>query len=432
MKVTTIKGDTVDLHPGVHLEDAMLRNLDLTGIDLTGSSIRESFFNESNLKNARLRECDLSGSVFYRTNLVGADLTGATLHRCYWNEVIHDSTTQWPVGFVFPTGKRALAETTQAPARQYFPTGLCTPGVIPSAEIDIEIPRPTMFVPLSIPAGKVSDTSHEQLLLRLAALFYRATLLHVPEYDDWRTSLYDFQELMDEEDREDVIFTHACLAFLAVGLRVENVLDQERIEVTFSPVAHTRRVVESMQFRLLVLLFEELCGVEHEDDPTAENARVIDPVSSEKWLFFEDLDLDLDVSRGWSDVDEPVKVTPRSGVADDADSEVLKCLLRYFFASEYSILRIDADEDLDPPEFDAKSRVFFEWSALIMWHLMGVETATRLPNGKIRAILKPKIDVEASLVEIGFLTDDDLQHELWEPPAYALRPHAGRFSGHLG
>lgn len=74
MKVNTIKGSEIDLVPGVQLDGEMLRDLDLRGVDLANSILTNCFFNESLLSDSNLRNCDLSGAVFYRTDLSGADL----------------------------------------------------------------------------------------------------------------------------------------------------------------------------------------------------------------------------------------------------------------------------------------------------------------------------------------------------------------------
>ena len=156
MRVTTIKGESIDLEPGVRLTGAMLRNLDLSGVDLTGSSLRDCYFNESNLLGTSLRSCDLTGSVFYRANLVGADLTDATLERCYWNEVIHDETTVWPRGFTVPTGVWATKTVFDSIPDDREPTGLCTPGIVMLADIPQNDVPADDFVPESMTKGAIS------------------------------------------------------------------------------------------------------------------------------------------------------------------------------------------------------------------------------------------------------------------------------------
>lgn len=432
MKITTIHGDTIELSIGMEIEEAMLRERILDGVDLTGSSLRECFFNESSLRNAVLRDCDLSGSVFYRTDLTGADLTGATLHRCYWNEAIFDETTRWPHGFVLPTGKRVLAESTDGPQPQYYPSGLCTPGVIMASELDIEIPRPTQFVPDSIPHGSTSPRSHEALLLRLAALIYRATYDEA-RYDDLSTPLFGRDDLDDDEYYRDIVFTHICMALTVTGIRITGVLDQNQVEVTFEPVPDMGSFVAKPLFRLFLLLAEELYGQDTDEVLTIENAMNLETDTEYEWLFAEQLGLDFDLSNAWTGADRDVTTTRQPEPTDDPQSEILKCLLRYHFAVTHSVARIpdtaseDWETSIDLTKNDMPWDVVFP--SLAAWHIMGVQEINRLPDGRIRAVLRPRIDTDAAIQELW--PNDVGAEDDGDRLPFATRPHAGRFAGHL-
>ena len=328
-------------------------------------------------------------------------------------------------------GKRALAEVTEAPRDQYFPSGLCTPGVIPLSELDIDVPRPTLFVPLTIPTGPISQPSHEVLLMRLAALIYRAT----HDEEDYGVRLFDRDELSDDEYYSDIVFTEICMSLVATGIKIVSVLDHEHIEATFSPTENMKTFVDTPLFKLFLRLSEALYGEESDDTPEMENVDSIDTETEYEWLFAEELGLDFDVSDAWTGVDRTVRFSGRPTGTEDARAEVLKTLLHFYFATSQSVVRIPdlTDEnrcvsfDKDDPEVP----YMVTGLALATWHIMGVESISRGPDGNIRAVLKPRIDVGAALREINEDGDVETAETTWSLSGYATRPHAGRFMGHL-
>lgn len=434
MRITTIRGKSIDLVPGVTLEGAMLRDLNLAGIDLAGSCLRECFFNESNLANASLRSCDLSGSVFFRTNLIGADLSEATLHRCYWNEVIHDSTTRWPDGFSFPNEPHALIDPDGTVLDQYFPTGLCTAGVIPMVELDIAPFAPASFVPVAIPFGRVSEPTSELLFLRLATLVYRACKLlntYRGEYDELP---FSEDELIDIDDYDDLIFTHICLSLLVMGIEVQYVLDQQRIEVTFTPRADLPAFLDSPLIRLFILLYENLSGLDHDDAPDFDNASGLDSHSHVTWKILDDRLSYFDTTRAFTGEVREIELVTGPQQSDDPRTEISRPLLRYLITmAESEIVLEDGDHNKVGSRQKIISKIGYVPDVLLIvaWHLMGVEEISRRPDGTFRAILCPRMDVEDALREIDYLEPGEDENQVQGFTPYATRPKAGRFSGHL-
>ncbi len=435
MRVTTIKGESIDLVPGVKLVDAMLRNLDLSDVDLTGSSLRECYFNESNLSGASLRSCDLTGSVFYRANLVGADLTGATLERCYWNEVIHDETTVWPRGFTVPTGVWATKTDFDSVPVEREPTGLCTPGVVPLATVTQDEVPSDHFVPAVMTVGDIDPSGHETLLLRLAALVFTAHTMDDNMMSDPEWFVFERHQIGGTEDDEDVVFTAFCLSLVATGLTFRRVIDRSRVEATFTPHPDMRTFVDSPAFKLFGLLYEELVDVEHDELPTSENLATLELTADIFWNFFEDTGHGLDLTHAWSGEvqygdERRVELASESSGFPDPQSEVLTALIRYFYAVRLSHIVFYADQEPYEPDLD-KDLWKGYFPAIYVWHLMGVESMSRNADGSISAVLRPRTDLEIALRELNeeleVNVDDGHIHD--EP--FITRPRAGMFEGLL-
>jgi hypothetical protein len=436
MNVTTIDGDTLDLYPGITLTGAMLRDLNLQGIDLSGSSLRECLFNESNLSGANLRSCDLTGGVFFRTDLTGANLTEASLEDCYWNEVIWDDTTVWPDGFDLASSILAWAARRDPEPIAAGPSGLCTPGRTLKRKLGENFIKDSVFVPPHIRTGAVKGADAEELFLRLAALVFQARDSHGPFLTDFdQLGIFDLNASdFDQQAQDDILFTHCFMTLFAAGLRVTRVLDEDCIEVTFNPDVSMRTLVDSAEFRLFVLLYEKLCGYEFEDESTIDNSVDQDFWGEIVWSFVEDLDIDFDLNTAWDGEDRYVGLKPRNTTIDDPKTRVMKAFLRYFFVTYRSYWLPENEEgvsiesDLNDLEYEVYG------PAIYTWNVIGVEELTQDSHGVISAVLRPRLDVIQVLRELNYLDEEDSdedRRDFFSPP-YVTRPQAGRFTGHLG
>ena len=85
--------------PRVNLRNANLRDTDLSGADLRGANLRGADISDASLQGADLRWANLS-----KAHLFGANLSEANLRGAIW-----DSTTKWPKGAA-PRLSKALAK----------------------------------------------------------------------------------------------------------------------------------------------------------------------------------------------------------------------------------------------------------------------------------------------------------------------------------
>ena len=84
--------------PRVNLRNANLRDTDLSGADLRGANLRGADISDASLQGADLRWANLS-----KAHLFGADLFGANLSEANSRAAIWDSNTKWPQGFTPPS-----------------------------------------------------------------------------------------------------------------------------------------------------------------------------------------------------------------------------------------------------------------------------------------------------------------------------------------
>lgn len=420
--VTTIHGDTLTLTPAMNGTRLMLRELDLDGIDLSGSQLTGCFFNESTMTGANLSNCDLRGSVFYRTNLSGADLRGSILDGCYFNEVIHSPSTRWPEHFDLSDADRRHDDgQTEVQWDSGSETYLCSPGWVHRSRIAASVGAATSIIPYGA-TGKVTPEVHNQLTARLALnMLLALSEGEVLEPDGWGDlfSLFDFETKYNflGDEAEDINHTLCVMVLVALGTRFEQILPDGALRVTFRPLDHMEPLADGPFIRTLRLIFDAFCGEDHDLEADAPEFLALEPVTRFVPFFLRAKGQGLDVSLARAD-DARVSRVPAPVPGRPAEDALLETVIDMLYFTCFSRI---SDEELseEPPDNDDDLGYLCSAAVLILG-ILGIEKASWETNGVITATLRPPMDIRAVLIEHGYLEEDDDPRE--ESYGYTISP----------
>lgn len=404
MKVTTIHGTEIDLRPGLVLDGAMLRDLNLDGVDLSGSHITNSFFNESSLVGADLSNSDLRGSVFFRANLSGADLQGSSLDGCYMKEVIYSPGTVWPVQF----NSSSIAAREDDDSHMRFvlrDTSLCSPRWTPKRELAAVIVPPESIVPHGL-TGVVSGAMNEQLIANLALNIHRAFLSGDLYSNNNVFGLFDEELLYSwlEDDADDLMYTMCVLMLLSLGLRFDEIAPDGHMRVTFRPPPDMRAFARGPAMRLFRLVFDTLSGVEVELDSETPVLLQTEPETSLLGCFLQIPGKHLDVSRVL-DPNPSVSFSPGALAWRPAIDKLIESLLDFLYFAQFSTMTDEVDDGhglLTDEDWHSDDEEL-TWQchlAVLVLSLLNIQEAEVRTNGDITAVLSPPMDVRDIVVAL--------------------------------
>ena len=355
MRIVTIKGQEIDLHPGAHLDGAVLRDLVLDGADLSGCSLRGVLFNESWLVGADLSGSDLTGANFYGADLRGADLSGCRLDGCYWNEATWSASTRWPDGSPpVPMGD---------PLSREFVGSDC-------GEDDSGLPRFVLFderevlgsvhwprsISEGIPAGRrctradQADVFFRMAFNLLAALDLRSEWSNTPLIPGFTVG--DRSPFLDEEPGDgepswityelEVALGHCAMLLAALGMRVVRSNDDGTLDATFEPVGDMAAWLRDGRFGL----FEVLARRALDQQFGAPLGAWSDPVLEMDPEYLAELNLDRELEADEGDLEEAVDEEVEDDETDGVDDQEV------------------VDDDLDDDEPDSDAPLPEVWSDL--------------------------------------------------------------------
>lgn len=436
------KKETIELVPGVHLEGKLLRDLNLNGVDLRGSTLRNCFFNESSMIEANLTDCVLDGSVFYRTNLSGADLTGSSCADCHWNDVIHDERTTWPAGVTQPTRGDALSRVA---ANDLWPSGwvsalvipICSAGMMSADEVEGEVSPRKEFVGVSGDGSVspfVSPDRHAVLFGRLALNIFRVGLLAGSGLFFGEDAPDDYVEI--GVSGADLDFSGCVLALLAVGLRIDRVIDAHTVEGVMRPTVDMREFVKGDAFRAFRLGLEVLFGREIDEEKSLRDAIDDKDEFGSSFRFIPPTGSHLDVSEvlGGDGFDATViEGEPTSGSPEESILRTLVSLVNLLSGSDL-IVDADGEEDAEDDDADAEydldededddssddSETVDAAVALLIFRALGVISAEWAGSGIIKVRLRPPMDHMEMLLSEGWSDEQEMSERAQEIPALAL------------
>lgn len=445
--------ETIELIPGVQLEGKLLRDLNLNGVDLRGSTLRNCFFNESSMIEANLTDCVLDGSVFYRTNLSGADLTGSSCEECHWNEAVHDERTIWPAGVTQPVRGDALSRVV---ANHLWPTGwasalvtpICSAGLMAADEVEGEVSPRKEFVGVSgdgTVSPFVSPDRHAVLFGRLALNIFRAGLLA-------QSGLFFGEDAPDEYAEvgvsgADLDFSCCVLALLALGLRIDRVIDEHTVEGVMRPTVDMREFVKGDAFRAFRLGLEVLFGREIDEEKSLRDAIDDEDEFGSSLQFSPPNGSHFDVSEvlgGDGYTATVVEGEPSSGSPEELILRTLVSLVRLLSGSDL-IVDVDGQEDdeendenteydLDEDTYDDSSdgpETVDASEARVIFGALGLVSAEWVGSGIIKVRIRPPMDHVELLAEEDWSDHDELRERASAIPAVA-RPVYGMLAPFMG
>jgi hypothetical protein len=454
MKVNTIEGSEIDLVPGAQLDGEMLRDLDLRGVDLANSILTNCFFNESLLSDSNLRNCDLSGSVFYRTDLSGADLSGAIFNDCYFNEVRYSKATKWPSGFQAPERRDPLEDVIIDAECSTYDSGLCTIRELEISGLLADI-KPLSEFKTGFKVGPVKSTEdRKRLLLRLA---HNLSTGQFAIQDDGSYPFLPYETYgweSDEHFRRNVVFTHVVLMLRYIGIQFHEIKEDGSIIVSFEIENNVGEFLE----KDLLAIFEisgkravALGDVVLYSENEAESFNLEDDLSSLRKLvnkiqktkqFKERIQKISGDQRAFqaahsidfSDFNDPdeaglVSLVDYAGpVSYTGEEKLILGMLAYTnFASEERTLldlfgagiddEFDDDEDEDEDEEfldeededeeeDPVDTINCEFHRLAI-RLLGIVSIEESTSGVLKAVIRPEMSLPTVLKELGYEVGED-------------------------
>jgi hypothetical protein len=188
------------------------------------------------LNDSSLKDCDLSGAVFYRTDLSGADLSGAILSNCYCNEVRFSKSTIWPSGFQPPERPDSLEDVIIAEQNTRYESGLCVMREIGIRGLHAEI-RPLCEFSTGYKVGPIASAEDRKgMLLRLPQIMTTGYLLYFVSEVDGSSIFFEYTE--DSSEAEDlfnrnVVFSRIVLMLKYLGIRFHEVKENGSVLVSF-------------------------------------------------------------------------------------------------------------------------------------------------------------------------------------------------------
>ena len=456
MKVITVKGSAISLGPGIQLDRAMLRDLDLRGIDLSNSVLTNCFFNESLLNESSLRSCDLSGSVFYRTDLSGADLGGATLNDCYWNEVRYSKSTIWPIGFLAPGRPDPLEDVIIAAECSNYDSGLCSLTELDVRDLVAEVARLYEFT-AGFEVGPIrSADERKRLVLRLAEILTRGYL--ATESEDNSIFLNDDPNLDIDQFRKNWVFTHIVLMLRFIGIQFLEVKENGSVMVSFDIGSSVADFLENDVLAVFEIAMSRAIALGEVDRSTSDEVREFnfedDLISLRELVnrtkgtrrfrskierisgnqkFFESA-YSIDFSE-FKDPDEGgfVALIDYAGpVLYSCEEKLVLAMLAYtnFAREDFNIseFEVDADDELDndddldgyllaeeddefaddETEDGSFETINCEFHLLVL-RLLGIIAIEESISGTLHAEIRPQLSLSTSLKELGYEVADDFE-----------------------
>jgi hypothetical protein len=414
-EITDSSGQSFKIHPGAKVFRAKFLRQNLRNVDFSGCTFENCFFNESDLSDANFSSCTFIDCSFFRTNISGTDLRNSKITDCYWKDSVHTNATKWPVEFAEVPEATSTYEDSATVAGAVWKSLLGSPGLIKSQEFSHSFVQERKFLTARDNTQFLTLEESKSMLARLAFHMFIASKYCYIESQGWGTLQCFFTEHVDENDWEnepeidELLFSTYVLLLLFLRLRFHQVLDAERVLVSFEPYKSVQEFSESDLFKVFRFAAERELMLRPEDEEVPEKISEIlalDPAL--QCLFqFAEIETNDEQNNPIHDLIEEflflVENTTTTLVGDEE--------------SQDDDESIDDDEDFDDEDEDEDESSFsLEQSELSPDHplctlMLGIQSIEKVSTGRFSAVLKPEVDFLRFLEEQDQNDDDDDEEE---------------------